>query len=1263
MKRPERGPRRRWAWWLITAAVAAGCSAAAFWQAPASNADSPPRGLGALFHPFERNAWLRLPRGQQVHGTATPVSVQALSGDEAWVGISDGSAVHTTDGGRSWRSVALPKPPGAALRVLRFGEGLRGWALYSDGALYTSYDAGGTWEQDRFEGARESRILGLAVSRDGKHAVCIGELAVWGWTPGKAWLRLADAPGSASKLPPPEFLEPVAVLPNGTHLAASFGQVVRGGAYGRGSEPLSGDLHPTALQLSPDGSRAWLTSEDGTIRALEGGTGAEQYRGDGPLYDLWMLDGARGWAVGANGQVVTTRDGATWQRAQQAGGATLTAIAMADDRRGWALSGASGRAFSVPGTDTVWRTEDGGETWHRRLTLSERFLAPTVGKDGIASVETSAGARLQSDDGGHGWTVAALGPPPKVAPKAKADVERQRCGARECTHRTVVDQTGWALDAQGLLVTRDGGRTWAHASTGFKPTALSGGKREGYPFFVATDGQALFFASSGGWEPVRYSWWPAPWYFLSLAVVALLVRHSIKAPALPKRESVADLLVSDKPIESITDDVLGIHELAQGMSRFIRNDQTQPSLTLAVSGEWGSGKSSLLNLLQADLRRFGYHPVWFNAWHHEQEENLIAALYAQIISQATPPFFSWESLTFRLRLLRRQRGKLSGIFMASLLLLTAGAGYFIARQERWLDVLERGSQTLEAVATFLSAPDEKTPEPGPQTSKYTLTFKQSPDGTWEGGVESVTPPAPAAPAPSDPPSQWIAAISALLGLLGVGRSVMNRLRAFGVDPARFAASLAGSDRPRDHRESVGFQSRFAKDFGDVTRALAPRRMVILVDDLDRCSPQSALKMLETINFLVTSGECFVVMAISERVIEEFLAVQFKDQADSLPGAKALPEHERRVAYARKYLEKLINIEVKLPPMGKGKAAELLNHLHACDDPRVAGEEVQKRKEVLAQAQRRRDASALASRVRLGLTVVMVVGLCLGAGLYGGSLARHHAEQAAAARAETDRAAAALAASKKAAVEHVRSTREPPKNRVEALLQAQAVDVALTSVTVWQLREPLPSPPRSWVFASAFWAVAALLLWTMRQRAVTVQDSHAFLDALKAWNSVISENNTTPRSVKKFLNRVRFYAMQQRTSLPEEQDFFSSLMEAYLTGAERGRRGLGRVVRGLAELARLLVFPKPEPVEPEVEPTIPEPLLVALAALSEADPALPRKPDFAEGLKRAALPLNGPLQEECNRLVTSAGFTALDDQKRALMVDAFRRMSGGVEVRD
>src|ERR1700724_1577599 len=65
---------------------------------------------------------------------------------------------------------------------------------------------------------------------------------------------------------------------------------------------------------------------------------------------------------------------------------------------------------------------------------------------------------------------------------------------------------------------------------------------------------------------------------------------------------------------------------AWGLSRFWRNEKTQPPLTLAVTGEWGTGKSSLMNLLRSDLKRYGFRPVWFNAWHQQKAEHLLAPL-------------------------------------------------------------------------------------------------------------------------------------------------------------------------------------------------------------------------------------------------------------------------------------------------------------------------------------------------------------------------------------------------------------------------------------------------------------------------------------------------------------------------------------------------------------------------------------------------------------------------------------------------------------
>ena len=944
MKPPEHlYPRHPWSAWLLSALVAIGCSTFAFLQAPAIDADAPPAGWRALLQPLERNAWLRIQHGQALQGSTELVGVQAgRDGASAWVAVSDGSVLRTTDGGGAWRSARVPLSAGAALSLLRMGADGRGWALDSAGALYTTRDGGDAWEPERL--GDEACVHGLAVSPNGQRALALGETGFWEWRAGESWIRLGTFPVQATKAPAPERPIPLFLADSGAHAAAWPTRLVRVSAEGMSAVPLPADLHPRALFLGADGKRLLLAGGDGTLRSLDGDTLRVDYRDpDGALYDL---DARGGWAVGARGHVVSSRAGTSWLVAPRAGGSTLTAISMAPDgRRGWAASGATFEPTTLPGTGTLWHTADGGETWHRQLVLSESFTLRPLDKDGAAQAVTSTGASLKSVDGGETWTVtatagAAPAPGPSNAPTTgqsnapNAAPAPPLCGERRCPLRAVADARGWAVDETGaLLYSRDGGKTWTpQARSSLALTGIEGGLRQGRPLFIGTDGRRLYRAEGdGGWEAVRYSWWPAPWYFASLLVVALLVRASLRTPAPRLRESVADLLVTDKPIENVTDDVLGIHELAQGISRFIRNDQTQPSLTLAVTGEWGTGKSSVLNLLQADLRRFGFAPVWFNAWHHESEESLIAALYARIISQGTPTQPSWEAVAFRWRLLRRQTRGLSTIFLASLLLLTTGTGYFLARQEHLTDLLQHARHTAEAISGYLSSTTEAKPQAQP-TSHYEVELQRTEDGGWKGSLETQAPPsATQGHGDTDPPAQWLAALSTLLGLAGIGRALLERLKAFGVDPSRLAASLAGSDRAKDHQESVGFHARFAKDFGDVTRALAPRRMVLLVDDLDRRSPESTLKMLEAINFLVTSGECFVVMAISDTVVQEYLGSQFRDVAETFPALGTDTPHDRRLAYARKYLEKLINVEVKLPPMQKEQAQELL---HA--PPRLRG---------------------------------------------------------------------------------------------------------------------------------------------------------------------------------------------------------------------------------------------------------------------------------------------------------------------------------------
>lgn len=64
-------------------------------------------------------------------------------------------------------------------------------------------------------------------------------------------------------------------------------------------------------------------------------------------------------------------------------------------------------------------------------------------------------------------------------------------------------------------------------------------------------------------------------------------------------------------------DNFGIEPYEQGLTRFI--DNTNTPITIALQGEWGSGKTSLMNSLKKNLsdnEMSKYHSVWLNTWEY-----------------------------------------------------------------------------------------------------------------------------------------------------------------------------------------------------------------------------------------------------------------------------------------------------------------------------------------------------------------------------------------------------------------------------------------------------------------------------------------------------------------------------------------------------------------------------------------------------------------------------------------------------------------------
>lgn len=78
-------------------------------------------------------------------------------------------------------------------------------------------------------------------------------------------------------------------------------------------------------------------------------------------------------------------------------------------------------------------------------------------------------------------------------------------------------------------------------------------------------------------------------------------------------------------------DTFGITEYEHGLVEFISRANTP--LTCALQGEWGSGKTSLMNSLQQTLSKQDnalYHSVWLNTWEYalmkDTEETLISII-------------------------------------------------------------------------------------------------------------------------------------------------------------------------------------------------------------------------------------------------------------------------------------------------------------------------------------------------------------------------------------------------------------------------------------------------------------------------------------------------------------------------------------------------------------------------------------------------------------------------------------------------------------
>lgn len=98
---------------------------------------------------------------------------------------------------------------------------------------------------------------------------------------------------------------------------------------------------------------------------------------------------------------------------------------------------------------------------------------------------------------------------------------------------------------------------------------------------------------------------------------------------------------------------------------------------------------------------------------------------------------------------------------------------------------------------------------------------------------------------------------------------------------------------------------FRKEFSELLEAADVDRLVVIVDDLDRCLPATAIATLEAIRLFLFVPRTAFVLGVDELMIEYAVREHFPD----------LPPSSGPVTYARNYLEKLIQVPFRIPALG------------------------------------------------------------------------------------------------------------------------------------------------------------------------------------------------------------------------------------------------------------------------------------------------------------------------------------------------------------
>jgi formylglycine-generating enzyme required for sulfatase activity len=319
-------------------------------------------------------------------------------------------------------------------------------------------------------------------------------------------------------------------------------------------------------------------------------------------------------------------------------------------------------------------------------------------------------------------------------------------------------------------------------------------------------------------------------------------------------------ILTDLPTD---EDALDFTPYVRTLANVIRSPNTATPLTIGVFGTWGSGKTSLMQMVQKHLPE-DFQTIWFDAWKYDKEEALWRALLLHVLSAVRSVVEAQEPEG-------KEAEEAKESALNALSDLEASLYRAVEREElgnlqvNWQELLKGSVETALHVGIALV--------PGLRIAQAVM----------EGAGKKAT---------SDDPGTLLKAVER-------------------------AKTKIYSEQLQSLEQ---FQRKFQWLIGEY---LPPQgKLVVFIDDLDRCMPEKAIEVLEAIKLFLDVEGCVFLLGLDQDVVARGVELKYRELGLVEEGDKK----KRFVIDGTRYLEKIIQLPFQIPPIEREDMASFVNGL-------------------------------------------------------------------------------------------------------------------------------------------------------------------------------------------------------------------------------------------------------------------------------------------------------------------------------------------------